>query len=306
MTEPTATPEVRAFHDALVAGGLLVPTGPLGALGHGPEFEAVIAAFDAFSARAILGGGAAPIHFPPVIDRAILERTGYLESFPHLCGVVHSFAGSEREARAIPPRIAEGRSWGDLLAQTDLVLTPAACYPFYPTCAGTLPPDGRHVTLLGWVFRQEPSLEPTRMRAFRVREAIRVGTPDEVLAWRAEWLVRGRELLAMVGLPVETDVAADPFFGRGGKVMAAGQLEQQLKHEFLVPVLPGEPPTACCSVNYHRDKFAQAFGITLADGTPAHTACMGFGLERVALALLRTHGLDRHAWPAPVRALLWP
>lgn len=306
MTEPATTPAVRAFHDALVAQGLLVPAGPLGAMGRGPEFEAVVEAFDALVVRAACAEGAAPIHFPPVIDRAILERTGYLDSFPHLCGAVHSFAGGERDARAIPARIAEGRPWGDLLAQTDLVMAPAACYPFYPTCAGTLPAEGRHVTLVGWVFRQEPSLEPTRMRAFRVREAIRVGTPDAVRAWRADWLARCRALLEAVGLPVETDVAADPFFGRGGKVLAAGQIEQQLKHEFLVPVLPGEPPTACCSTNYHLDKFAQAFGITLADGTPAHTACMGYGLERVALALFRTHGLDRHAWPAAVRARLWP
>jgi hypothetical protein len=34
---------------------------------------------------------------------------------------------------------------------------------------------------------------------------------------------------------------------------------------------------------------------------PAHTACLGFGLERITLALLRTHGLDVSTWPAAVR-----
>jgi len=38
----------------------------------------------------------------------------------------------------------------------------------------------------------------------------------------------------------------------------------------------------------------------------ASTACLGFGLERVTLALIKTHGFDPLGWPADVRALLWP
>jgi hypothetical protein len=42
-----------------------------------------------------------------------------------------------------------------------------------------------------------------------------------------------------------------------------------------------------------------------ADGGVAHTACVGFGLERITLALLRHHGLDLAAWPDSVRTTLW-
>ena len=38
-----------------------------------------------------------------------------------------------------------------------------------------------------------------------------------------------------------------------------------------------------------------------ADGEVAHTACVGFGMERIALALFRTHGLDPERWPRRVR-----
>ena len=41
-------------------------------------------------------------------------------------------------------------------------------------------------------------------------------------------------------------------------------------------------------------------------GETAHTACLGFGLERCTLALLKTHVLDPKQWPAEVRAQLWP
>jgi hypothetical protein len=44
----------------------------------------------------------------------------------------------------------------------------------------------------------------------------------------------------------------------------------------------------------------------MADGSDAHTACLGFGLERITLALLKTHGLDPAAWPADTRDALAP
>jgi hypothetical protein len=46
------------------------------------------------------------------------------------------------------------------------------------------------------------------------------------------------------------------------------------------------------------------FEIALPDGSPAHTACVGFGLERVALALYRRHGLVRRQWMPSVRRTL--
>lgn len=301
----TAT-SAQELYDEFVKAGLLITAGPLGAFGRGAVFEQVLEAFDAMIVRVATADGVEKMTFPPVIDRMIIERTGYMESFPDLCGAIHSFVGNEREARAIPKRISEGQSWGDLLGQTDVVLNPAACYPFYPTARGTLPAGGRQVTMLAWVYRQEPSIEPTRMRSFRVRELIRVGAPDEVLAWRDTWRDRGFALLQALQLPATLDVAADPFFGRGGKILAAGQIEQKLKFEVLIPVLPGQGPTACCSFNYHQDKFGVAFDIRLPSGETAHSACLGFGLERTVMALFRTHGYDPAAWPAPVRALLWP
>lgn len=300
------TYDAKEFYDGLVAHGLVLPAGPLGAFGRGAAFDRVLEAFDALVMRTAAPDRVESLTFPPVIDRMIIERTGYMDSFPTLCGAVHSFTGSEREAKAISARIADGQPWGDRLGQTDVVLNPAACYPFYPTCRGTVPEDGRHVTLLAWVYRQEPSLEPTRMRSFRVREFIRIGEPEVVVRWRDQWLDRGVGILRSLALPATPDVAADPFFGRGGKMLAAGQIEQKLKFEVLIPVVSEREPTACCSFNYHQDKFGSAFDIRLPSGETAHSACLGFGLERVTMALFKTHGFDPERWPADVRARLWP
>jgi seryl-tRNA synthetase len=236
----------------------------------------------------------------------VLEKVHYLDSFPHLCGAVYSFFGKELQAKALAERVNSGAPWGDLLGITDVVLNPAACYPVYPSFTGVVPQGGRLVTMLNWVFRHEPSPEPTRMQSFRVREFVKVGTPDEVVEWRDMWLQRGVKLLQSLGLPAKSDVASDPFFGRGGKLMAVNQKEQKLKFEVLVPVISEEDPTAVCSFNFHQEHFGSTFDIRTQDGKVANTACLGFGLERIVMALFKHHGFEPDTWPAETRRLLWP
>ena len=300
------TYDAQTFYDGLIHHRLIVPAGVPGVFGRGAVFEDVLERFNALITEAARDDGAEFYIFPPVIDRRILERVHYLDSFPHLCGAVHSFSGNALQALALAERANAGGNWGELLGQTGVVLNPAACYPVYPSFAGTVPAEGRLVTMLNWVYRHEPSLEPTRMQSFRVREFVRVGTSDQVLTWRDMWLKRGMDLLRALELPVKSDVASDPFFGRGGKFLAVAQREQQLKFEVLVPVISIEEPTAVCSFNFHQEHFGSTFGIKTPDGNTANTACLGFGLERVTMALFKAHGFDLKAWPRAVTGKLWP
>ena len=131
-----------------------------------------------------------------------------------------------------------------------------------------------------------------------------MGTPDEVVSFRKKWLERGQEMIHTLQLPLNVDVANDPFFGRAGRVMASSQRDLGLKFELLVPVNSEENPTACLSFNYHQDHFGSTWGLKTTDGETAHTACVGFGMERVTIALFKHHGLDVKAWPAGVRHAL--
>ncbi len=297
---------VDSITRGLVEHGLIVPTRVPGTFGRGAVFEDVLARFDGLIGAMAKEDGAELIVFPPVIDRSIIEKTAYLDSFPHLAGTVFSFFGTERESKTLAAKVNAGEPWADMQGMTEVCLNPAACYPLYPTLAGTLPAQGRLVTMFQWVYRHEPSPEPTRMQSFRVREMVRAGAPDAVAAWRDTWLARGMELLTSLGLPAKADAAADPFFGRAGRMLQNAQIEQKLKFEVLVPVVSAEKPTACCSFNYHQDKFGEAFDIRLDDGGVAHTACLGFGLERCVMALFKTHGFRPEEWPREVRQRLWP
>jgi seryl-tRNA synthetase len=190
---------------------------------------------------------------------------------------------------------------------TDLVLVPAACYPVYPAIAGRGPMAAGGVLVDAggsYVFRREPSGDPARMQMFHQREMVRLGEPETVAAWRDVWRDRAVALLAGLELDAQMAVANDPFFGRSGRLLARSQRAQELKFEVTVPIA-GDEPTAVASFNYHQEHFTSKFDLVMADGSVAHTACLGFGLERITLALVRAHGLDPAAWPQAVRAQLW-
>ena len=308
MSTAIGTPEEQAFLAELIAEGHILPSGEPGVYGRGMVFEDVRNAFDALVTRTGASDMPERPRFPPVIPRRTLEKAGYLKSFPHLCGAIFSFAGKETEAMTLVERASKGEDWSMHLSMTDVVLVPAACYPAYPAMAlrGPLPHGGVTLDLGGsYVFRNEPSGDPARLQMFHQREMVRIGTEDEVLAWRETWMARATNIFKQVGLNATLDVASDPFFGRGGKMLAKSQLAQGLKFEVLVPIAsPG--PTAVSSFNYHQEHFGTSFGIQLHDGTVANSACLGFGLERITLALFRKHGMKLSDWPSNIKTQLWP
>jgi seryl-tRNA synthetase len=244
--------------------------------------------------------------FPPVMSRAQVERSGYLKSFPHLLGCVNCLHGTEPEIRAAVESAGAGKDWVGALRATDLVLAPAACYPIYPMVAarGALPAGGLRFDVTCDCFRHESSHELGRFQSFRMREYVCVGSPDEVVDFREQWKIRAIELANQLALPHQTTAASDPFFGRAGKMMAVSQVEQELKFELLIPINSIENPTACMSFNYHQAHFGETWGIETTTGGLAHTACVAFGMDRLALAVFATHGIALEAWPRSVRAAL--
>jgi seryl-tRNA synthetase len=304
---PPGTDGQAAFLAELLEGGLLIAGGVSGVYGRSGDFEDIRLGVAEMVTRAAADEGPERLHFPPLLPRRDLETVGYLKSFPHLAGSIFAFAGDEEQASEQYEHACNHEDWSGFQTQTDLVLTPAACYPVYPAIAarGRLPRGGVTIDAGGaYVFRHEPSGDPARMQIFHQREIVRIGEPETVAAWRERWRERALLLLGGLGLDVELEVASDPFFGRSGRMLAVSQREQELKFEVQTQIA-GPGPTAVASFNYHQDHFASAYGIELSDGSGAHTACLGFGLERITLALLRRHGLDPRSWPAAVSEELW-
>ena len=292
------------LRDALLRERLLISTGVPGVYGLGEAFDDTLARIDRFIGQIGAADHPEVVRFPPILNRRHFAQSGYLASFPHLAGTVHSFEGTERMHGELLRAVAQGQDWTGAFPATDVVLTPAACYPVYPLLTGRLPASGRLFDVMSYCFRHEPSERAERMQMFRMREFVRAGDPETVMAWREAWRSRASQVVDTLQLDTRADVAADPFFGRGGVLLAESQRDQRLKIEVLAPVSSDDCTTAVISLNYHQDHFGERFAITTADGAIAHTSCVGFGLERLTLAVFRRHGLDRSRWTDPVREAL--
>jgi seryl-tRNA synthetase len=278
---------------------LLKPAGAAGVYARSGLFEQVIDGLSFLISR-YREPGTEVLRFPPVMSRQMLERSGYLQSFPHLLGCVSCLTGSETGIRAL----VEKPDWIGGLAATELVLAPAACYPVYPLQAaeGDVPDGGKLFDVAADCFRHEATYEPGRLQSFRMREYVFIGTPEQALGFRSRWIPVAERIAEHLCLPYKVAPASDPFFGRAGRLAAISQLEQSLKYELLIPVNSEEEPTACMSFNYHRDHFGSTWELRAAGGVVAHTACTAFGMDRLALAVFAIHGIDPKGWPSSLRA----
>jgi seryl-tRNA synthetase len=275
----------------------------------GPLVSRLIATFEKRFLELADSFEAAPYRFPTLIPARYLERVNYFQAFPHsLTFVTHlredldaidhfaqNAACEHNGALSIPL---------DTFSPIQTLLSPAVCYHLYFALADQPLPQGKAVvTAVGNCFRYESinlsSLE--RLWNFTMREVIFVGAKDFVLENREIARQRMAGVFEEIGLAYRVESANDPFFIGEFRKQAAFQSAFQLKFEIRARLPFKDSTLAVGSYNYHQDFFGRHLNITLPDGSPAHTGCVAFGLERMAYAFLAQYGFDPQAWPASVR-----
>ncbi|MFI7131034.1 hypothetical protein ACIBQ1_35465 [Nonomuraea sp. NPDC050153] len=225
--------------------------------------------------RLFLDSSQEVVLMPPVIPLEVVRRAEYDQLFPHLLGIVRTGAGS---------------------SGPELALTPAACHHVYPEWQGASVDGPKVRAVEADCFRFETSTELGRLRSFRMLEFVCLGSPETCDAWQKGVRSAARDFFASLGVDVRIALASDPFFGRGGRLLANNQVEEGLKQEFVAPV-SSELYQAIASVNMHREHMAKVFDISGPNGEAWHTSCLAFGLDRVYLALEHAHGPDIRKWP---------
>lgn len=251
---------------------------------------------------------AEPYRFPTLIPAHYLERVNYFRAFPHSL----TFAAHLREDLEVIDRFAEQAKCADhnlvappdSFAQIQALLSPAVCYHLYFTLADKPLPEGKMIaTAVGHCFRYEAINLTTleRLWNFTMREVIFVGSKEFILENREIARQRMQAVFEAIGLAYRVESATDPFFIGEFRKQAAFQSAFQLKYEIRAQLPFKDSTLAVGSYNYHQDFFGRSLNITLPDGSPAHTGCAAFGLERIAFAFLSQFGLEPRGWPEPVR-----
>ncbi|MGH7505220.1 MAG: hypothetical protein ACRELX_06200 [Longimicrobiales bacterium] len=235
---------------------------------------------------------------PPGLTLATLARADYFLSFPKwltaACHLGAEAGGLEQMARAAEPA-DDVRA---VLAASDVAMPPAVCYHVYAELAGRRIGRAVRVTAECSCWRHEAPHFHTLVRdwAFTMREAVCVGSAQQTESFRRRGAAAASALAERLGLQTSVVQAEDPFFLPTSRGRALLQRIKALKHELVVEP-PGTPAVAIASFNHHERFFGDAFGIMLADGTAASSACIAFGIERWLLAFLVTHGPAARAWP---------
>ncbi|KFU82065.1 hypothetical protein SAMN04489729_1581 [Amycolatopsis lurida] len=242
--------------------------------------------------------------YPTLIPTSVMARSGYFRSFPQMMMFASRLHGDLETYQRFRDRLGTGENLPAELKEYsgdfDHCLPPTMCFHTYHQLTGrTLTEGPTVITARGKSFRYEAryrrSLE--RLWDFTIREIVFLGSRAEVLDCRERLMLRSRELVSALGLGGRCEVASDPFFVDAGLVERVwAQQVLRLKYEFRSPIEPGRD-LAVCSFNFHERFFGDAYEITGADGAAAFTACAGFGLERLAYAVLCQHGTDPLGWP---------
>ena len=274
----------------------------------GPLVTRLVEYFESRFRELAVSFGASPYRFPTLIPARYLERVNYFHSFPHSL----TFVTHLREDLDAIDHFAQHAACDEhglnepagSFAPIQTLLSPAVCYHLYFALADHPLPGGQVVaTAVGNCFRYEStnltSLE--RLWNFTMREVIFVGSKDFVLDNRETARQRMRQVFESVGLAYRVESATDPFFIGEFRKQSVFQSAFQLKFEIRARLPFKDSTLAVGSYNYHQNFFGRNLNISLPDGTPAHTGCVAFGLERMAFAYLAQYGLQPENWPAAVR-----
>jgi seryl-tRNA synthetase len=216
--------------------------------------------------RMILETGAIPLAGADTIDRDVLARAGYFESFAD--GAISATGEASR------------------------YLPPAACYHVYDMMQGTPLGAGRRMCITACCGRKETlaDVDLARLQRFRMREAVFFGASAWVSAERDGWMDRVNTFAEALGLEPTIETATDTFFGSEGRGRRLLQQLKNLKYELRADA-GSAGRLALASFNLHESFFTSRFDIgPMADGSPAVSGCVAFGIERWTLACLARYG----------------
>lgn len=293
-------------HPILEAAGELVCFSR-GQYGFGPRLRTMIERIDRLIKAAVRHQPAPEYQFPSLIDADVLDRCRYVQNFPaSLCMVSHlreDLSGIQDFARNVSSHGGELVFDHSQLSGVRALLSPSVCFHWYNWLRDSDVSEGRIITAWGKCFRYESTnlrgLE--RLWDFSMREIIFVGSGTYVLHQRQRCIGMASAIMQELGLSYEISTATDPFFIDSYAILAAFQQGFELKYEVLCPLPYNRKKLAVGSINYHQDFFGRSFGIS-SGGAAAHTGCIGFGLERLALAVLAQYGTEENGWPPALRA----
>ncbi len=239
--------------------------------------------------------GAEPVHMPNFISLDYMKRMGVFDKYPHhlyflspLVPDIEKIEKFQSEEESSDPRIVE------YLKDPRYCLKTSACALLYPLLENTAFSRPAHYTMLGCCTRHETKMATSleRLTEFTMREIVFVGDEAGADEFQRFCVTLLQDLIESFDLTARIASASDSFFVSNYGKYRLMQLLGKEKFEAQLVIPDTGADIAVGSFNHHRRFFGQRFGFSYC-GEPAASACIGFGLERLAYGIVCQCGMER-------------
>ena len=237
-----------------------------------------------------------PVHFPSIISLSNAVRSGAVEHNPHQLFFVSTPKEGVDNIEGLQKDAADNSELRRYLAPVQCCLKTSACQPLYPMLEGEDFPDTRCFTMLGTCTRNESKRAARfeRLSQFQMREIVCVGDEQSCTSFCEFSLDLFQQIIVDFDLNADVIQATDGFFVSNYDQLRLMQLIGNEKAELRVLIPHSGERIAVGSFNHHRFFFSRRFGFTI-QGQLASSACVGFGLERLAYGIMSRYGSDESA-----------
>jgi len=170
--------------------------------------------------------------FPPLMRVADLDNLDYFRNFPHLVTVA-SRIKPDCLTVDYPNRSPIDSIPSAHMDSSEYVLPSAACYNIYIHMRDSVLDKPKYVTTVATCFRNENAYNGLqRLWGFTMREIVCIGDSETVKTYLESFKKRIADFAAEIDLPLEKQVATDPFYQPQGS-RALAQSLFPVKEEFV-------------------------------------------------------------------------
>lgn len=267
-------------YNILVDNGWVTPTNK-GCFILNEKFLSIMDLFDQIILKWAKEDNAEIFMYPDIISIEKISSCRYIEQFHHNCFFNYTSNSDEyNEHKMIP---------------TDYIHNPSICMHSYIQQEGNIINTKEPVVLTakGKCLRNEAKEYHTldRLLDFTMREIVFMGSEDFVLQKRKKYMELSNQLMKDLNIIGNIKASNDPFFKREDERKSDYQRKFKLKYELNFADMDEDREVAVGSFNFHGIHFGRAFQIKTEENRYIYTACMAFGLERMAYTFITQAGV---------------
>ncbi len=264
------------------------------------ELLTLMSKLDSFIKKYALSIGASERLYPNILPVDSMINNGYISGFPHHALFI-SLSHQDTDSLKRVAKIKSVKELESAVAPNGVMLAPTVCHHCFEELKNAPIDENIMITSVGKCHRFEgPSaVDLSRTHVFNMREIVLFGSTAWVHKQRIAIKTFSEALFTNWGLAFEVETATDPFFPAGSQKKRNFQAINQTKFEIKLVIPHQSASISAVSVNNHMNTLTEAYNIT--GEQSVISSCVGFGLERLAYAILSQFGTEASQWPKSLR-----